>query len=346
MNQSGFNLVLLCIILEIINIKCDTKEFSACYGTYKNFLELECDWGDKITIHKVFHGAKAIHLECPYPTDQSSYKEDCCVPHKEDCMFEIKPAEKISYETNCNGKSQCQLLAMWKATTGICDPKKFNPHTNFMKITYSCSSERTTRTTQSPTKTTLYSTLTTTHSVPLVLEDTNKIHTTTTSILPTTISVNALGSATKSSPTHESTRTYQIENTPRSSTNSGLIEEDSFAFTTGMMGGMVAAIIGLMLTIFGFIFYWGRKRRHLTMTKPQSSVWDFLLAQNITFRPFRRGGYDNFNSHRSSISSDGETSSPVTRKSNWTPNIAVETVNVEPTTSDDNCSIVDVHRHV
>ncbi|KAK6170219.1 hypothetical protein SNE40_018665 [Patella caerulea] len=355
----NFVIVLLLVTMDIVFINCNPKDEitnSACYGTFNNFLDLECEWREKIKIHKVYQGAKPTALECPYPTDQNSFKEECCVPAEEDCMFEIQTGETNSYESLCNGKSTCKLLTMWSGTTGLCDPKKFNSHTNFMKITYSCLSDHITKltttikttTTTTPLKTYITPKTMTARPNPRIIKDNTTTTSSTTNNKPTesTTPVNAAGSATRASTI--SVTGYQIpnENPLSPSTKANKKDDNSFAFTTGMMGGMAAAIIGLMLTIFGFLFYWGRKRRHMSMVKPQTSVWDFLLSQNINFRPFRRGGYDNFNSHRSSISSDGEANSPVTRKSGWTPNIAVETGSVnEPTTSDDNCSIVDVHRN-
>ncbi|XP_071113199.1 salivary glue protein Sgs-3-like [Haliotis cracherodii] len=116
----------------------------------------------------------------------------------------------------------------------------------------------------------------------------------------------------------------------------------SFAFTTGMMGGMTAAIVGLMLTIFGFIFYWGRRRRKLSTTKANNSstVWDFLLAHTVAARTFRRG-YDNFSNNRESVSSETDAT---TGKTTWLPNIRVEpSLDTQSVTSDDNCSIVNIN---
>ena len=82
-----------------------------------------------------------------------------------------------------------------------------------------------------------------------------------------------------------------------------------------------------------------RKRQIRIAGKPQSSVWDFLLANTMSVRAFR--GYDNFSSSRQSVSS--EDGSPVTRKTVWLPNISLDSGQGESAvTSDDNISVVTV----
>nr|KAG5699371.1 hypothetical protein BaRGS_008279 [Batillaria attramentaria] len=72
---------------------------------------------------------------------------------------------------------------------------------------------------------------------------------------------------------------------------------------------------------------------------PQSSVWDFLLANTMSVRAFR--GYDNFSSTRTTAShSSEESGSPVIRKTVWLPNISLDSGHGDTVvTSDDNCSI-------
>ena len=95
-----------------------------------------------------------------------------------------------------------------------------------------------------------------------------------------------------------------------------------------------------------------RKRKIRTISSaaktPQSSVWDFLLANSMSVRTFR--GYDNFSSaHTTGSHSSEESGSPVIRKGVWLPNISVDSERrpseTPVVTSDDNVSVVTVERN-
>ncbi|KAK7486594.1 hypothetical protein BaRGS_00022119 [Batillaria attramentaria] len=302
-----------------LRLSTAVQKASACYGTHQNFLEIDCSPTMRVDILAIKNGAKKLSAECPLPTDETNYKADCCHYSEGDCLIE----SINTFPMECHEVSYCTPRATWADTTQHCNGNVYPSQTHYTEITFKCVQVR------NPPKE-----ITTTA--------------TTSSVTNTTVTYpNDAAGRTQSfePPTNGTTASLNTTVKPVAQTGHVAVVEnpsaDTDSFTPAMIGGMIAGIIGLMLTIFIFMFYWGRKRQvRITGGKPpQSSVWDFLLANTMSVRAFR--GYDNFSSTRTTAShSSEESGSPVIRKTVWLPNISLDSGHGDTVvTSDDNCSI-------
>ncbi|PVD28352.1 hypothetical protein C0Q70_10939 [Pomacea canaliculata] len=272
----------------------------------------------KVKITEVGNGAKLLTQQCPLPADDSNYRAECCSYVEGDCYIPSRNA----FPTECQNVNNCQPRATWADTSKDCNTNDFPPQTHYMEITYTC---------VAGDKTTLVTTVTTQTTSPTTTMDN-----TTTTTITTTHHHHVHRQHCRQqrgcspAPQHRGTRNGRRSGTSLSNYTCGLL-----TVTPAMVGGMIAGIAGLLLTIFIFIFYWGRKRQIRISGKAQNTVWDFLLSNSMSVRAFR--GYDNFSSARSSVSS--EDGSPVIRKTVWLPNISVDSGHGDTITSDDNCSV-------
>ncbi|XP_005112966.2 uncharacterized protein LOC101861635 [Aplysia californica] len=268
-------------------IGAEIKTATACYGNTNNYLRLDCENGAVISVVKVIHGAKLKSEDCKSPASVDTYKRQCCLPHPDDCSLIVQNAAT----TQCNNKPNCDAVATWSITTKECDQDIYPPATNYMLMAYTCVGGSSSA---SP--------------------GTEEI---TSSSAVTTPLVTSGGDST--SPSKEPDTTVRERSTQK---QTGPAPSDDDELSDAMIGAIVGGSLGMLLTFVAFVFYWGRKRRLRIVSRPQPTVWDYLLNQTFTVRGAR--GYDQFPSVRSSASSDGEANSPVTamRRNTWLPNIA------------------------
>ncbi|XP_070189726.1 uncharacterized protein [Littorina saxatilis] len=315
MSPSLCPLLLLLVLHTVLHIAvCDEdgegeeKRAFACYGTSHNFLDINCPQGRQVALVSMMDGAKRRDNDCPgMTTNDEMYREDCCTFSEGDCVI---ATQSNQLPTECNSVHFCRPQARLASTGPTCNKKDFPEFTHYTEIKYRC-------------------------IVPLKETTTTTTSTTTTRppINVTNITVTSSNSSTSNT---TSTLPYTVHKTQKVKVGQ-VTDTDSDDFTPAIVGGMMAGIVGLLLTVFIFMFYWGRKRQVRISGKNQTSVWDFLLANSMSVRAFR--GYDNFSSSRQSVSS--EDGSPVARKTVWLPNISLDSGHGESAlTSDDNCSVV------
>ncbi|CAG5124683.1 unnamed protein product [Candidula unifasciata] len=281
---------------------CQNEGFltaTACYGNTNNYLRLDCVNGYYIHVLRVIHAAKLKTADCVSPASVDTYKRECCGYHVTDCNIIVQDGASIV----CENKSRCDAVATWSNTNKECDQDIYPPNTNYMKMEYMCRRIRDdnvqiTTTASTQPRTSSVSTTTSTTETTTTVTTTNPDITTTSA--STSVAVNTTSGVVRGKTSSAAVQSGHTRS-----------PQDNEELSDAMIGAIVGGCLGMVFTFVVFIFYWGRKRRLRIVSKPQPSVWDYLLSQTFTVRGAK--GYDHFSSIRSSASSQGDPTSPVVR---------------------------------
>ncbi|BFZ10280.1 hypothetical protein BsWGS_13319 [Bradybaena similaris] len=320
MVSSGARAQILAAVILVLSCGCRgqlLKTATACYGNTNNYLRLDCPAGQMIHVLGVIHAAKLKTAQCVSPASVDTYRKECCSYHLTDCNIQVKEASSIL----CENTIRCDAVATWSNTNKECDQDLYPPNTNYMRMEYTCvwidnPQANTTATTSSPPSTT---TTTTTTTSTTTTSTTTTAEPTTTTTATTTTADKTTNSIRLSLPTNATWTAVHGKTSAAAGLSTHRAQQDDDQLSDAMIGAIVGGCLGMVFTFVVFIFYWGRKRRLRIVSKPQPSVWDYLLSQTFTVRGAK--GYDHFSNMRSSVSSDGEPNSPVVRKNIWLPNI-------------------------
>ncbi|KAL8570533.1 hypothetical protein ACOMHN_008890 [Nucella lapillus] len=312
-------LVFLLLGVSVSTADDEERKAWACFGNFHNFLGINCPQDRQVELVSMMNGAKHSSQNCPpVTTDLENFRADCCSFAHGDCVIRTHPN---NFPVECSTRPFCRPQSRLADTGPQCNSNDFPKFTHYTEITYRCIVPPiTTPTTRSTTK---RESTTGRKSTPNTNSSSNS----------------SFGTTTTDSSTPLTQKNVTDSSTPLTQKN---VDDESDNFTPAMIGGMLAGIVGLILTIFIFMFYWGRKRHIRISGKNQSNMWDFLLSNTMSVRAFR--GYDNFSSSR--YSQGSEEGSPGVRKTMWLPNISLDSGQGHSNvTSDDNCSVVTVERH-